>query len=192
MQQMILMYFSVVLARHERILNRFHINCLKKILHITWKDKIPDTEILERTGLPCVQIELSKNRIRWAGHVKRMPDHRIPKQLLYCQLREGKRSRGRPKKRFKDCLKDSLKDFGMNTDSWEEDAEDRATWRGLIRNGAMKFESNRAEEAKRKRAIRKGRENLPEVAAPPTSCPHCIRAAKANVGLVCRTHSVQP
>ena len=179
-------------ARHERILNRFHINCLKKILHITWKDKIPDTEILERTGLPCVQTELRKNRIRWAGHVKRMPDHRIPKQLLYCQLREGKRSRGRPKKRFKDCLKDSLKDFGMNTDSWEEDAEDRATWRGLIRNGAMKFESNRAEEAKRKRAIRKGRENLPEVAAPPTSCPHCIRAAKANVGLVCRTHSVDP
>ena len=45
-------------ARHERILNRFHINSLKKILHVTWEDKIPDTEILDRTGLPSIQTLL--------------------------------------------------------------------------------------------------------------------------------------
>ena len=143
-------------VRHEKILNRFHINCLKKLLHVTWKDKIPDTEILERTDLPCVQTEVRKNRIRWAGHVRRMPDNRIPKQLLYCQLREGKRSRGRPKKRFLDSLKASLKDFDIDPDTWESRAENRPTWRSLIRSGAKSFESNRAGEAKRKRAVRKG------------------------------------
>ena len=177
-------------VRHEKILNRFHINSLKKLLHITWKDKIPDTEILERTGLPCIQTELRKNRIRWAGHVTRMPDNRIPKQLLYCQLREGKRSVGRQKKRFKDSLKDSLKDFNINPLSWESEAKDRPTWRGLIRNGAKSYESNRAVEAKRKRAQRKGRETNSQVAVSPPICPYCIRAAKANVGLVCRAHSV--
>ena len=174
--------------RHEKILNRFHINCLKKLLHITWKDKIPDTEILERTGLSCVQTELRKNRIRWAGHVRRMPNHRIPKQLLYCKLSEGERSVGRPMKRFKDCLKDSLKDFGIDHDSWEVRAADRPTWRSLIRTGAKSFETNRALEAKRKRAVRKGWETNPPTSDSSASCPLCIRAAKAKVGLVCRAH----
>ena len=151
---------------------------------------IPDTEILERTGLPCIQTILRKNRIRWAGHVTRMPNNRIPKQLLYCQLREGKRSSGKPMKRFKDSLKDSLKDFGIDPSSWETRAKDRPTWRSLIRNGARTFESNRAEEAKRKRARRKGREAETCSTDPQLTCPLCIRAAKANVGLVCRAHSV--
>ena len=118
-----------------------------------------------------------------------MPDNRIPKQLLYCQLREGKRSRGRPKKRFLDSLKASLKDFDIDTDTWESRAEDRPTWRSLIRSGAKSFESNRAGEAKRKRAVRKGWETNPPTSDSSASCPLCIRAAKAKVGLVCRAHS---
>jgi len=42
-----------------------------------------------------------------------MPDDRIPEQILYFQLREGKRYQERQKKRFEDALKDSLKDFGI-------------------------------------------------------------------------------
>ena len=118
-----------------------------------------------------------------------MPNSRIPKQLLYCQLREGTRSVGGQKKRFKDSLKDSLKDFGINPSSWESKAEDRPTWRSLIRTGAKSFEKMRAEEAKRKRAVRKGWEPSPPTADSSASCPQCIRAARANVGLVCRAHS---
>ena len=176
-------------VRQEKILNRFHINCLKKLLHITWKDMIPDTEILERSDLPSIQTQLRRDRIRWAGHVTRMPDHRIPKQLLYCQLREGKRNVGRQMKRFKDCLKDSLKDFDIPPASWESKAKDRTTWRGLIRTGAKRFESNRAEEAKKKRARRKGKVAESQAANSQLSCQLCIRAARANVGLVCRIHS---
>ena len=31
---------------HAKQLNRFHLNCLRKILHIRWQDRIPDTEVL--------------------------------------------------------------------------------------------------------------------------------------------------
>ena len=49
-----------------------------------------------------------------------MPDERLPKKVLYGELQEGKRSQGGKKKRYKDTLKASLKDFNIPTESWEQ------------------------------------------------------------------------
>ena len=40
---------------------------------------------------------------------------------------------------LKDTLKASLKDFNTPTESWEQIAQDRAKWRGLIRRGASEW-----------------------------------------------------
>ena len=64
-----------------------------------------------------------------AGHVVRMPDERLPKRILYGELLTGARSHGGQKKRFKDTLKASLKDFGIDHNSWETTAQNRAAWR---------------------------------------------------------------
>jgi len=45
---------------------------------------------------------LRQRRLRWLGHVHRMKDGRIPKDLLYGELAEGKRPTGRPLLRYKD------------------------------------------------------------------------------------------
>ena len=73
-------------SRHAKQLNHFHLSCLRRLLHIRWQDKIPDTEVLEQTGLPSIYTMLQKMQVRWAGHVVRMPDSRLPKQLLYGEL----------------------------------------------------------------------------------------------------------
>ena len=96
-----------VYKRHVRKPNHFHLNCLRKILRIKWQDKIPDTEVLERAGLTSIYNLLLKSQARWAGHVSRIPDSRIPKQLLYGELHEGKRRVRGQKKRYKDNLKAS-------------------------------------------------------------------------------------
>ena len=57
----------------------------------------------------------------------------------------------------KDTLKASLKDFKIPTESWEQIAQDRAKWRGLIRRGASEYEAKRISEAKQKYAQRKAR-----------------------------------
>ena len=44
-----------------------------------------------------------------------MPDERLPKKILYGELQVGKRSHGGQKKRYKDTLKASLKDFNIPT-----------------------------------------------------------------------------
>ena len=52
-------------------------------------------------------------QLRWTGHVSRMPEERLPKKILYGELEMGKRSHGGQKKRYKDTLKASLKDFNI-------------------------------------------------------------------------------
>ena len=69
----------------------------------------------------------------------------------------GKRSHGGQKKRYKDTLKASLKDFNIPTESWEQIAQDRTKWRGLIKRGAGEYEAKRISEAEQKRAQRKAR-----------------------------------
>ena len=49
-----------------------------------------------------------------AGHLVRMPDNRIPKQIFYGQLESGMRLPGGPVRRYKDTLKINLKRCGIN------------------------------------------------------------------------------
>ena len=114
-------------------LNHFHLSCLRKLLKIRWQDKIPDTEVLKKANMQSVHTLLKLAQLRWTGHVTRMPDERLPKKVLYGKLQEGKRSEGGQKKRYKDTLKASLKDFNIPTESWEQAAQDRTKWRCLIK-----------------------------------------------------------
>jgi hypothetical protein len=67
-----------------------------------------------------------------SSHVIRMSDNRIPKQLLYGELCQGKRSVRGQKKRYKDTVKASLKCLDIELNSWETLAIDRVTWRKML------------------------------------------------------------
>ena len=65
------------------------------------------------THTPRVHTLLKLAQLRWTGHVTRMPEERLPKKIPYGELEMGKRSHGSQKKRYKDTLKASLKDFNI-------------------------------------------------------------------------------
>ena len=96
-------------ARQERKLNAFHMRSLRRILNMTWQDKVPNNTVLEKAGCTSMFMLLKQRRMRWLGHGVRMDDGRIPKDLLYGELVQGKRSTGRPQLRFKDVCKRDLK-----------------------------------------------------------------------------------
>ena len=121
--------------RHAKKLIHFHLSCLRKILKIRWQDKIPDTKVLKKAKMQSVHTPLKLAQLRWTGHVTRMPDERLPKKVLYGELKEGKRLQGGRKKNYKDTLKASLKDFNNPTESWEQAAQDRTKLRCLINKG---------------------------------------------------------
>ncbi|XP_063959991.1 uncharacterized protein LOC129271526 [Lytechinus pictus] len=59
------------------------------------------------------------------GHVTRMDDGRIPKDILYGEQATGTRAVGRPVLRFKDVCKRDMKTSEINTTNWETLAGDR-------------------------------------------------------------------
>ena len=182
-----------VYQRHAKKLNHFHLSCLRNILKIRWQDKIPDTEVLMRAKLQSVHTLLKLAQLRWTGHVTRMPDERLPKKVLYEELEEGKRLQGGQKKRYKDTLTASLKDFNIPTESWEQAAQDRKRWRCLINKGASQFEAKRICEAEMKRKERKARAKGPSTdsAQSEFTCSICNRQFRAKIGLYShqRTHT---
>ena len=103
--------------------------------------------------MQSVHTLLKLAQLRWTGHVTRMPYERLPKKVLYGELQEGKRSQRGQKKRYKDTLKATLKDFNIPIVSWEQAAQDRTKWRCLINKGASQFEN-----VKLKGSVKKGKQ----------------------------------
>ena len=110
-------------------------------------------------------------------------------KIIKACFRDG--SHGGQKKRYKDTLKASL-DFNIPTESWEQIAQDRTKWRGLIKRGAGEYEAKRISEAEQKRAQRKARAKASptELSSSDLSCSICNRQFRAKIGLIShlRTH----
>jgi len=123
--------------RHIKKLDNFHMNCLCRILNVQWQDRIPNTEILNRCEITGVEVMIMQSQQRWCGHVHRMLDSRIPKQLLYGQLAEIGRSQGSQRKRYKHYLCLTLKSCDISNSSWESVASDRLQWRHLWYNSKI-------------------------------------------------------
>nr|KAG5705334.1 hypothetical protein BaRGS_011106 [Batillaria attramentaria] len=94
--------------RHIKQLEKFHMRALRSILGIRWQDRITNLEVLDRAQSCSIESMLLKAQLRWVGHVIRMEEHRMPRRLLYGELAVGRRHQGRPKKRYKDCVKANL------------------------------------------------------------------------------------
>jgi len=48
---------------------------------------------------------LIEQNSRWTGHVHRIDEERLPRQLISSQLSSGNINQGRPRLRFKDVVK---------------------------------------------------------------------------------------
>nr|VZI20648.1 unnamed protein product [Spirometra erinaceieuropaei] len=152
-----------VYAKQARCLNHFHLSCLRRILRLKWQNRIPDTDVLERTGILSIYAILRQIQLRWSGHLVRMDEERLPKRVFYGDVAT-------------DTLKSSLKHLQINPINWEELALDRPTWRRTVKTGAAIYEANRIAAAKAKREARKSqlRPVRNAAAQPLPTCPRSI------------------
>jgi hypothetical protein len=80
---------------------------------------------------PDIVTEIKTSRLRWAGHVQRLPESSATKKIF--TGRPGGRRRGRPRKRWVDDLEDDLHKLGVRR--WRVRAESREEWRpGLCKS----------------------------------------------------------
>ena len=137
-------------------------------------------DVFRCANLTGIEAMIIAAQLRWSGHVMRMHDNRIPKQIFCSELVAGKRRPGGQIKRYKDNLKRSLRLCNISPSNWTVITDDRSSWRTAVHMGVKMFEQNRLTELDRKRAIRKARESDP---SKNVNCPVCCRACASAFGL---------
>ena len=121
----------------ESKLNAFNSFNLRFILGKTWENKMTNEEGFRITGSGPRPSRLKFFRLRWAGHVNRMPKHRITRFLLHGVLEERTRPTGRPRLRFKNVVKRDLKDISVEPVAWTSLSKYRASWRSRLQAGSL-------------------------------------------------------
>ena len=169
-------------AGQERGLNTFHLRSIRRILGISWQDKVANADVLSRAGLPTMYTMLRQHRLRWLGHIRRMEDGRIPKDILYGELALGRRTTGRPHLRYKDvCVRD-MTAVDIDTMSWEGLAPDRTKWRSALKQHLKTGEYKLVAAAAEKQArIKEGSNSIRQETT--HRCDVCNKDCHSHIGL---------
>ena len=99
---------------------------LIQMLDLKLKDKIPCAEIRKRTKIIDIIEYTLKQKWKWAGHIARLKDNRWTRRCTEWQPRRGKRSRGRPSRRWQDDITEK------EGTTWIRKATDRRRWKTLM------------------------------------------------------------
>ena len=80
-----------------------------------------------------MEYYISLRKLRWAGHLARMPMTRLPRQFLTSWVNHP-RPHGRPQYTYGHSLSKSLKRAGISSafKEWSQLAQDRSNWRKLF------------------------------------------------------------
>ena len=81
-----------------------NLGCLRRLLGISWEDRVTNQEVLRHSSMPDDEVLIMKAQLRWTGQVMRMEDSRLPKQIFSSELARGTRRHGGQIKRCKDSL----------------------------------------------------------------------------------------
>ncbi|KAG7305516.1 hypothetical protein JYU34_009592 [Plutella xylostella] len=183
--------------KHIRMLDQFHLRCLRQIMNIKWSDYVRNTEVLRRAKVSGIEAYLMRRQLRWSGHVSRMSEERIAKRIFYSELQDGKRKQGGQFLRYKDVQKRHMKRCNIETSQWESQAQNRPLWRQMIQVKTKDFEDKRILDLDTKRDELKAR--------PPAAinynyvngvltCAQCARTFQAKIGYIShlRAHQRNP
>jgi hypothetical protein len=95
-----------------------------------WR-KLHNEELNDLYSLPNLVRVIKSRRMRWAEHVARMGERRGVRRDMVGKP-EGKRPRGRPRRRWEDNIRLDLQEVGCGCVDWFGLAQDRDRWRALV------------------------------------------------------------
>ena len=97
---------------------------------VTRNDKIRNEYIRSIVKVERLGLKMREGRLRRYGHVMRRDQKYVGRKIIEMEL-QGKRKRGRPKRRFLDVVKEDMGEVVVK----ETDIEGRMVWREKIRCG---------------------------------------------------------
>ena len=130
--------------------------CLRIILRVSVRDCERNTTIRKKAKMQRLSTLLLQRRLRFLGHLFRMDNKHLPRQLLVCTLPEGRRRAGGQKLRWNDLVSRDLQKCGLS-DDWRDMALDHVAWQHVVReltarvNEEDELKENQAKDEKKKR-----------------------------------------
>ena len=112
----------------ERKMQVTEMRMLRGMLGKTRKDRIRNVEIRETVKVTDIADKMREKRLTWFGHVERREDSYVGKRVQKLEL-GGRGLRGRPKKRWREVVRDDMKALGIERSL----VHDRAAWRAAVR-----------------------------------------------------------
>ena len=105
---------------------------LRLIFGVTRRDRIRNEVIRDSLKVQTILSIVERNQLRWFGHILRMPDTRDVKRM-YQWKPTNKRPLGRPRKRFKDQIKEITSKEIVDFSTVELLTQDRSEWRSFTK-----------------------------------------------------------
>ena len=124
-------------AAQVRCLTAFHNRCVRSILGVNryqqWKERLTSRTLSDRLGIDWSISEIIMDRrLQWLGHLGRMNEERLPKKMLFGELK--KRPFSGTKKRWRDMVSADLQAIGMK-EGWYGVCQERKEWLVRCRGG---------------------------------------------------------
>ena len=113
---------------NRKHLEGFHHNCLRRILNISWKDKVNNDRVRRKTDQSLLECTFQKRRLSWFGHVQHMENVSHTMQTLHWIPAE-KSQRGRLRITWRDRVMKDISQMNVTWDGICQTAMDRQEWR---------------------------------------------------------------
>ena len=115
-------------------LDGFDSRALRRIEGITWSQHVTNKTLREKTQQPPASRLAAMRRVRWYGHVIRLPeDHPTSTILAFSPQQAGwRRPRGAPRTRWLDVIDQDLKSCNVTLAQAQHLAHNRPRWRDLV------------------------------------------------------------
>jgi hypothetical protein len=123
----VVMYGSECWAAKVTDETRMHVTemrMLRWMCGVTRVDRIRNEYVRGSLKVAPIAEKLRANRLRWYGHVMRRDDSHVTRRVLSMNV-EGCKRRGRPRKRWMDCVRDDMNRKEVS----DEMTGDREVWK---------------------------------------------------------------
>uniref|UniRef100_A0A914W1C4 DUF6451 domain-containing protein n=1 Tax=Plectus sambesii TaxID=2011161 RepID=A0A914W1C4_9BILA len=129
----------------DRKLDVFQQRCLRRILKISYRDRVTNDEVYRRTNTKPLSTVVTERRLQFTGHILRLPDNRLAKAAMRWRPSRGRRGLGRPRTTWRRTLMEDLRSIDIEWDDQhavETAAADRGQWKNLVAQCAERRRRN--------------------------------------------------